>query len=148
MKRHLNPAFLFGLGALFWLLCSVIGFFFHSTLDIAVHDMYFVVGGGMQYWLPAIFYFFIAMIYFLFDRLKRPLNKTLGQIHFFGIITAVLLSVFSFKFLEGRFCGDFLETLRRARAFNIMLLCAVVILTGTKLAFLVNIVVAIVRKKT
>jgi heme/copper-type cytochrome/quinol oxidase subunit 1 len=71
MKRFSIPALLFTIAAAFWLICSVVGFFVNSTIDIPVHDTYFIIGGGRQYWPATLLYSIIAFVYYLFDHLKR-----------------------------------------------------------------------------
>jgi uncharacterized membrane protein len=69
-------------------------------------------------------------------------------IHFFGMLTGILLFIFSFHFITGGEPNDnILDEDINTHNFLIMIIGAIVLFVGTMLAFLINIIVALVTDK-
>lgn len=78
------------------LLCFF-GLFASETLDISIHDTYFVIASTHIFFVCAILYFLFAGISFLFKRvLTRSLNKSMSIIHFVLTTSAIILTYWTF----------------------------------------------------
>ncbi|MFD1255814.1 hypothetical protein ACFQ3S_03315 [Mucilaginibacter terrae] len=88
--KFLKAEYLFLLSGLCLL---IIGFFnLAKEVDINMHDTYFVVAGSHLMYLTSAFFILIALIYFLFTKLLRPLNLAIGLLHY----TLTLIFAISF----------------------------------------------------
>ena len=63
-----------------------------KTFDINMHDTYFVIAGRHFLYFLSMFLFLIALVYFIFSKLSKPLDFTIGLVHF------VLTILFFFSF--------------------------------------------------
>lgn len=76
----------------------IYGFFMtEETIDVNVHDTYYVVASSHLFWLFALLLCFFFTIYFLFDKGKIKLLRTLTAIHVFGTLLSVL-GIFFFPY--------------------------------------------------
>ena len=53
-----------------------------KTFEINLHDTYFVIAGSHFLYSLSMFSLVLALIYFTFSKLSRPLNFTIGLVHF------------------------------------------------------------------
>jgi heme/copper-type cytochrome/quinol oxidase subunit 1 len=87
LMRFNGIGLLFSISAIVFLVASVLSIAVGNyTVDIAMHDMYFVIAGWHLYLFLSLLLILFAVIYFLFDYLKMPLYKNLGLFHFFGTV--------------------------------------------------------------
>jgi len=76
---------LFGIGSLFLLILSILtgAFWGNSAIDIQLHDTYFVIAHFHILILFSLIFGFYAIVYFVTPKIiRRQLNETLGQLHF------------------------------------------------------------------
>lgn len=66
-------------------------FFDNPTLDIPLHDTYFVFSASRLLLLLAVQMGFVAMIYWMFEKMNRSLHKGLSKLHFFTTLIALLI---------------------------------------------------------
>lgn len=104
MKKLFRTDVLFALSGILFL---ILGFIYlsllkDSTLDINVHDTYFVTSYTHVFTYLSIPFFLFALVYFLFVLFKRPLGKILGFLHFVLSILFLFTVFFSNSvFLSG-----------------------------------------------
>lgn len=116
-----------------------------ATLDINVHDTYFVIHHAHILQLIAFLYILLGFIYWFFKRINIKLIKALTQLH-----TSISILIFPLYFI----CSYLLELLYPPSCFplldsiqNFQLLITVITLIGllAQLLFIFNIVVSIIR---
>ncbi len=90
-----RPALLFGGIAL---LLFAAAFFQDAVLDIYFIGTYFVVTAATIHVMFGILFLFFALIYFLFEKNGRPLNKRSGYFHYGISIISVLVLLVSALF--------------------------------------------------
>jgi heme/copper-type cytochrome/quinol oxidase subunit 1 len=132
-----------------------LGFLSSDVLDIAVYDMYFVVGAGQFFMVGALFFLLFAVISWLFGRVNRPLNNRLSILHFF--ITAlflgmmVLLVVLSSTTEPARYYDynvyEGVLPNQDSPNYNAWITTAVLILLFTQLLLILNIITSISQGK-
>jgi heme/copper-type cytochrome/quinol oxidase subunit 1 len=61
-----------------------------DTLDINVHDTYFVTTQNYVYWLFSILLFFFFTLYWSFDKGKIQLITILSKLHIVGTLVSIL----------------------------------------------------------
>lgn len=93
MKKLLNTPFIFIFTGFTILVVGLI--FFQSTLDINLHDTYFVIAHVHIALYLCLLFLAFSLIYFIFNKLKKPLNKSLAIIHYIFTILTIILLVFS-----------------------------------------------------
>ena len=91
MKR--KPHYWFLWTAAFFLLLQTFFtlFFGNPSIDIPMHDTYFVFTASWLLMLLAFQMVLIAVMYWSFEKMKRPLHRELSKIHFFLTIGALIL---------------------------------------------------------
>lgn len=85
-----SPLFLFTTG--FFVLMLYPAFAGSSTIDIQVHDTYFVIANAHATRGVGILFGFAAAVYFYYPRvIRRPLQPALGYLHFWLTTVGFLL---------------------------------------------------------
>lgn len=116
-----------------------------ATLDINVHDTYFVIHHAHILQLIAFLYILLGFIYWFFKRINIKLIKALTQLH-----TSISILIFPLYII----CRYLLELLYPPSNFplfddtqNFQLLITVITLIGllAQLLFIFNIVISIIR---
>ena len=75
-----------------------------SSVDIALHDTYYVIGHFHYVVAPGTIFALFAAVYYWFPKMSgKMLNETLGKIHFFGSL--VCMNVVFFPMLIQGFAG-------------------------------------------
>lgn len=78
--------------AFFLVLQTFFTFFFgNPTVDMPMHDTYFVFSASWLLMLLAFQMLLIAVIYWTFEKMKRSLHQRLSSVHFFLTIGSLLL---------------------------------------------------------
>ncbi|CAM3640896.1 hypothetical protein MUGA111182_00685 [Mucilaginibacter galii] len=83
--QYLKAKYLFLLSGIISFVVGVI--YYHDTLDMNLHDTYFVAVLPLLSCYPAIYMLMVAMVYFMFSRYFKPLNERAGTVHF--LVTAL-----------------------------------------------------------
>jgi heme/copper-type cytochrome/quinol oxidase subunit 1 len=100
--RHIPQLWFVWTAAFFLVLQTFFTFFFDNpTLDIPLNDTYFVFSTSRLLLLLAAQMFFMAMIYWMFEKMNRTLHKNLGIIHFF--VTQIALLLFGVGLIQSGF---------------------------------------------
>jgi cytochrome c oxidase subunit I len=90
--RHIPQLWFLWTAAFFLVLQTFFTFFFNNpTIDIPLHDTYFVFTTSRLLLLLAAQMGFIAMIYWMFEKMNCTLHEGLSKTHFFVTHIALLL---------------------------------------------------------
>jgi cytochrome c oxidase subunit I len=90
--RHIPQIWFLWTAAFFLVLQTFFTFFFNNpNLDIPLSNTYFVFSTSRLLLLLSVQMFFMAMIYWMFEKMNRFLHKGLGKVHFYMTQTAFLL---------------------------------------------------------
>lgn len=154
---HFTPSVLFAIGLFSCLnLILLLQLFYgDSTLDIHLHDTYFVMPNYYPLFFVALAFAFFAALYYWFDKiLKRRMNNTLGHIHFWisflgSFFILLLIQYGQFSGMPRRYYGynnspDFIAFSSQ----NTVILVLTIILIIGQLLFVFNFCYAIFRKTT
>lgn len=120
------------------------GFFLgdKSTLDINVHDTYYVIVYSHLYWLISWCLFVVFTIYLVLDKAKIELNL-LFRIHVFGTIVSLIGLTFPYEFIfkpsHFPLFDDFLYV-------NLCLSISALLFLLFQILFIINIFVSIIKK--
>ncbi len=105
--RAYNPRMLWlrlfaALAALLLLAATVQKFATRPAIDVAFHDLYFVLTPAGLEICGAISSLLFGGVYFIADRvMRRPLDQSLAIIHFVAIVLAILLAAGAMRTLAG-----------------------------------------------
>lgn len=91
MLKHIinKPYISFWVLSLFML---IYGFYFqNNTLDINVHDTYYVISWFHVFLLISLIFLVIGLVYFTIHKLNKTKNSILTYIHIIGTIGGLLL---------------------------------------------------------
>jgi len=83
--KYLKAKYLFLLSGIISFIVGIIHY--DDTLDMNLHDTYFVAVLPLLSCYPAIYMLAVAMVYFMFNRYFKPLNERAGGVHF--LLTAL-----------------------------------------------------------
>jgi heme/copper-type cytochrome/quinol oxidase subunit 1 len=143
-----KPYFLF----LFLIAFFLIGGFLNAqnTLDINIHDTYFVISYGHFGVLLSFIYSFIAVIYFVLIKLNFILIKWITFTHVIVSIGGVFLILLFFKLIRQTAPGDF-ESILDDIDFNAKMTWGIwitfFIMLGMQAVFVINVIQALFRGK-
>lgn len=130
----------------------VIGLVSTESIDIAVHDTYFVVGNSQVFFVLTFFFFIFALIVWLFQKIKRPLSVRLMQIHFFVSVISILVAVVLFQYTNSlsntQIYTDYSVTDSSNDSFVILGWATIIMLVGllAQLIFVFNVIRSLVRR--
>ncbi len=93
---------LFGIGFLLFLILSALKYFFggNTAIDLQLYDTYFVIADYYILFSFSIILGFYAVVYSVTPKIiKRELNQTLGQLHFWLTTIGVLFLIYPIYYL-------------------------------------------------
>lgn len=126
------------------LIFLLLGLFFgEGTLDINVHDTYFVIAHSYIFMLFFLILFFFFTIYFSFDKGKMNLIKILYKIHVFGTLISVLGVFFPYSFF---FYSTKFSLFDYPGFINICITISFLLFLFLQLLFIINIFVSLINK--
>lgn len=140
LYRLFNPAYnLLGIiGAAFFVSSFLGG---RRTIDLHLHDTYFIIGISFAWLMTGCYFLFLWIVYQLASRRKRNV-QILTKAHVW--ITLAVLTVFLIPSSNGpRKYLDFSTFQEQNRMMGL----AIILFLLAQLLFLVNIVIALFRKK-
>lgn len=94
---NLNPTNLFASGSIIFLSLGLLSqlFFGDASVDIQLHNTYFIVAYVHLFYTVALILGFFAIIYFLYSKFfRRRLNRTMGNIHFWATVLTLPIICF------------------------------------------------------
>ncbi|HEY0108863.1 MAG TPA: cbb3-type cytochrome c oxidase subunit I, partial [Fibrella sp.] len=154
---HFTPQMLFSIGLVsFFITGGVTGLILgNSTLDIQLHDTYFVVA-HFHFVMGGVSSFgFLAGVYHWFPKMfGRMMNQTLGYVHFWGTFIGIYLLFFPMHYMgiagfPRRYYSftsmDFTNT--RFDDMNALLSLAAILVHGSNMLFLYNFFYSIFKGK-
>jgi cytochrome c oxidase subunit I len=126
----------------------------NSTLDIQLHDTYFVVAHFHIVMGVAAFFGMFAGVYHWFPRMfGRFMNETLGQIHFWGTIISAYLIFWPMHYLgmagvpRRYYSFDNFDTFSHFGDMNKFISVAAILAFALQVLFVVNFIYSIFRGK-
>lgn len=152
MIRKLQPELLYSTISVLLIISS---FFSSETLDIAVHDMYFVIAVWQLFLGLAFIFLMFAGISWLCRKINKPLVKRLSFVHFFVtvivIATLVVLIILSSTTEPARYYDysvydGFLPT-SDLLDYNTWMVIMIIIGLLTQLLLFLNIVISLTSQR-
>jgi len=149
-----SVARLFGIGFVSFLsLSALTGVFFgNSAIDIQLHDTYFVIAHFHIQVLFSLIFGFYAIVYFVTPKLiKRKLNDTLGQIHFWLSTSGVFFLMYPIYHLgmvgipRRYYNVEQLDSYKQFGNINIVITIIVILLLLSQVILLVNLVYSLLK---
>jgi heme/copper-type cytochrome/quinol oxidase subunit 1 len=70
-----------------------------ETLDINLHDTYYVIMRNHLYWLISILLVLFFLIYLLFDKVKINFEHLFSKVHIFGTLISVIGLLFPYSLI-------------------------------------------------
>lgn len=122
-----------------------------ETLDINIHDTYFVISYLYFAVLLSVIYTFLAILYFALIKLKFPLIKWLISIHVIVSVGGLVL-IWIFSQLKREMAPGDIESYIAGMTFNDKMLLGIFItvltMVATQVVFVVNVVQALVKGRS
>ena len=78
-----------------------------DTIDINIHDTYFVIAHSYLMWFLSIAFFTFYCIYFTFEKTKFSVNKKLSVIHIYSSIITLIGICFPMGFIFPQYLNQF-----------------------------------------
>ncbi len=114
-----------------------------ETLDINVHDTYYVVAHSFVYWIYSICLFLLFGIYWLFELLKVNLNNLLSKVHIIGTIISMLGLCFPYHFI---FAIPKFPLFDDYEKINLCLTICAILFVLLQIVFLLNILITLIKR--
>ena len=134
----------------FWLLVASFLFFLslffadsESTLDINIHDTYYVIAHGHLYGMLAVVLFFLYTIYWSFDKGKIGLIQMLSKWHIYGTLLSLIGMFFPYHLI---FPESGFPPFDNKQNINVCLTVCGLLFLFLQLLFIINIFVSIIKK--
>lgn len=122
----------------------IIGFFStDETLDINVHDTYYVIAHSHVYWFYSIFLLLLFGIYGLCDLFKVKLNEAFSKVHILGTFFSIIGLCFPYHLI---FTTPEFPLFDDYEKINLCLTISAILLFAFQLVFLLNILIALIKK--
>jgi heme/copper-type cytochrome/quinol oxidase subunit 1 len=145
MKRYIQADILFLATGALTLLVGLL--FYNSTLDIAIHDMYFLISYFLIALILGATFLLFALIYYSFKRAGRPMYRILALMHYFltvlPILATTLIDYSPSRHLSNQ---DFRDEMENAEKLNIIISALAFLWLIGQLIFITNILTTIMRK--
>jgi heme/copper-type cytochrome/quinol oxidase subunit 1 len=134
----------------FLIIQTIIGFIWHSpSVTLPFHDTYFIFSKSQILTLIAVFFFFIAIIYYVMLKMDRHLHQDLCLIHYFSTVISILIFIFGMV-ISGFFIRsesiDVKETLFDFKTLNKYIAGSGFLLLFGQIVFIINCLSSIFRK--
>ena len=114
-----------------------------ETLDINVHDTYYVIAHSHVYWFYSIFSLLIFGIHGLFDLLKIKLNNMFSKVHILGTFLSMVGLCFPYYLI---FTTPEFPLFDDYDKINLCLTISAILLFVFQLLFLLNILITLIKK--
>lgn len=122
----------------------MVGFFSSDeTLDINVHDTYYVVAHSFVFWIFSIYLFLLFGVYWLFELLKVNLNDLFSKVHIIGTIISMLGLCFPYHFI---FATPEFPLFDDSDKINLCITISAVLFFVFQLVFLLNILITLIKR--
>lgn len=123
----------------------VVGFFVskESTIDINIHDTYFVIANCHLFWIFSILMFFFFTIYFSFDKGRIILFRALYKIHILGTLISIFFVFFPYNLI---FEPTDFPLFDNMQYINVCITVSFLLFIFFQLLFIINIFVSIIKR--
>lgn len=134
------------------ILLIIISILKKDSLDIAVHDTYYVIPFTIIFLMLAFLFFIFGGIQLLFEKRKKPLNTVISYIHYFTSILCLITFYFLNNQEPKRTYEDYSvynEFNESPSSFDVNSLLAIVFLIGllAQLLFVINTLISAFKQK-
>lgn len=143
MLKYKNHTYFF-ITSTFILLIGMVSSFISedNTLDINVHDTYYVISTWHITYILLIIYSFLGMLYYLINRLRLKTNRTLSGIHTLITCGSIFIYWILYPLLS------YLDTSILSIGYvNIMLTILFLLVIVIQLLFIINIFIGLIKIK-
>lgn len=120
---------------------------FSGTMDINIHDTYYVIENLHFTISLCIIYFAIGTIYFILYQLKIKLNRTLTIIHMLAMTVGLLISIILYSTFVSQSNADTLHFTKNISRINLVLGISIVFFALAQVIFILNICIGVFHKK-
>ena len=73
---------------------AVFSFLWHTpSVSVPIHDTYFVISNSQILFMIAIFFVFIAVVYWIMLKMNRRLHKGLSLIHYIVTVISIIILI-------------------------------------------------------
>jgi heme/copper-type cytochrome/quinol oxidase subunit 1 len=147
IKSINSPAFAYWIGISFIVILSFIKReeLKVSAIDINIHDTYFVAARDQITIMYCFFLAVLALIYFICQRLKLPMNQKLSWIHSLTSILGMTYILFPFALFSNSEANRFSAEITDLNTYIVIMLLLVFF---CQILLPINIVCAILKKRT
>ena len=122
----------------------IVGFFStEETLDINVHDTYYVIAHSHVYWFYSIFSLLLFGIHGLFDLLKIKLNNMFSKVHILGTFLSMVGLCFPYYLI---FTTPEFPLFDDYDKINLCLTISAILFFFFQLLFLLNILIILIKR--
>ncbi len=118
-----------------------------KSIDIQLHDTYFVIGNLYFATLCGILMMLTATIYYLMERVKRPIKRKTGFWHFGIFFTGFLLLLLSLNLPTPRYYDTHNQFTNNIYLVQTMLSIGIILLLMSLAVFLYGITKALFNKQ-
>lgn len=113
-----------------------------ETLDINVHDTYYVIAYNHLYYLISIVAFLFFLVYWIFDKIKFDLIKPFIIVHVSGTLLSVLGLCFPYYLIFETSEFPFFDN---SDKINLCLTISAILFYVFQLVFLLNILITLIK---
>ncbi len=114
-----------------------------NTLDVNVHDTYFVIAQRYLYWLLGEILSVFFIFYWILERIKVTLIPILSKIHIYGMAVSVLAFFFPYSLVTPKSDSILYDNMQYV---NLCLMIAALLFLFLQILFIINIFVSIIKK--
>lgn len=114
-----------------------------ETLDINVHDTYYVIAYSHFYYLISIVTLLLFGIYGLFDLLKVKLNKIFSKVHIIGTFFSIIGLCFPYHLI---FATPEFPLFDDYEKINLCLTICAILFVLLQIVFLLNILITLIKR--
>lgn len=114
-----------------------------ETVDINLHDTYYVITSNHLYWLISILLVLFFLIYLLFDKAKINFGHLFSKVHIFGTLISVLGLLFPYSLIFSKAKFPLYDY---SPYINLSMTISILVFLMFQILFIIVIFVSIIKK--